>query len=78
MELKDIPYNGWFFGLKHRDIQNKTLDAIESSEDIAEARKKITVNMIEIMTECTRVIHHANTMEPPTECTCTGNCGDKK
>ena len=77
MKLKDIPYNGWFFGLKHEDVQGKVLDAIESSENIAEARKKIILNMIEIMTVCTQVLHHANTMEPPTECTCTENCGDK-
>lgn len=77
MELKDIPYNGWFFGLKCEDIQGKTLDAIESSENITEAKRTIISNMIEVMTECTRVIHHANTMETPKECTCAEDCGDK-
>ena len=77
MKLKDIPYNGWYFGLRYRDIQDKTLGAIEDSETITEAKKKIIAEMVKIITECTTVIHHANTMETPKECTCAKNCGDE-
>ena len=77
MKLKDVPYNGWYFGLRYRDIQDKTLGAIEDSETITEAKKKIIAEMVKIITECTTVIHHANTMETPKECTCAGKCGDE-
>ena len=77
MKLKDVPYNGWFFGLSTSNAQDRTLEAIESSETITEAKKKIIIEMVKIITECTTVIHHANTMETPKECTCAGNCGDE-
>ena len=77
MKLKDIPYNGWYFGLSNSNAQDKTLEAIESSKTITEAKKKIIIEMIKIITECTTVIHLANTMETPKECTCAGNCGDE-
>jgi len=76
MKLKNIPYNGWYFGLRYRNIQDKTLEAIESSETTTEAKKKIIAEMIKIITECTTVIHHANTMETPKECTCAQNSGE--
>ena len=63
MKLKEIPYNGWFFGLSASNPQDSTLEAIECSETITEAKKKIITEMIKIMTECATVIHHANTME---------------
>jgi len=44
MKLKDIPYNGWYFGLRYRSIQDKTLEAIEGSETTTEAKKKIIVD----------------------------------
>ena len=77
MKLKDIPYNGWFFGLRCQGVRDKTLEAIEISGTITEAKRKIIDEMVKVITECTTVIHHANTMETPKECTCAENCGDK-
>jgi len=64
MRLKDIPQNGWIFGLKHgrSSIESGVADAIFNSEDMTELKSRIILEMSEIMTECAQVIQHANAM----------------
>jgi len=77
MELKEIPYNGWMFGLNTDEIKDRVFEAVDKSKNTKEVKEEIIKEMVDLITECTTVIHHANTMETLKECTCAGNCGDE-
>lgn len=81
MEWKDIPQNGWLFGLKYQgpgSLQDRLICTIKDSEDITEAKSRIITEMTGIMVECAKVINHANAMRDDPACTtCNEKCGGK-
>ena len=78
MRLKDIPQNGWIFGLEHNSqINCRVHDAIFNSKDMTKLKSRIILEMTEIMTECAQVIQHANAMKDDRICTCKEKRGDK-
>ena len=69
----------WVGELHHGSsaIEQYVNDAIGNAKDMTEIKSLIISYMVHTMAECSQVILHVNTMEAPTKCTCTENCGDK-